>query len=488
VKNTNAKPAGFLAAAAISLITSMSATSWAISCEGSFVEQTQSEQTRADRMRQTMRNLWHMRATRSRDQVLPVTPAIATLAQFKSALATDTSALRNANYRAGENPSIESFLKDNLLSLYQMIGRDGRELISLIRISGTPVTENRIADYRGETILQTDAPEKIVATVLRLNNAEFSPETSVSEIAHNLNLNPRYTTIKDGILMVEERSGSTSGMGAHDPGVHQPGLWPIKEGKVAGFSVAPLSHDNHLSQGSVWGGRYSTTTVSAIVPMDAARYAAARNNLGNQLVEINLQVLAATRITDPNLNQWLDSVSKFSLESMPWYKATTSGSTVENLVMKGYERQPAEFKTALVRHLYTRRILNLKPVELFQHKSSSNEKFYLDGSIAENISQRGKPVDTVSRFPKDLPFIRSGIGNNTLEVFGHLRATDRPAAEMNAEAVQAYIRKNVPEVFQRNAEVVITDIVITNEGQFSANVMVKAPVSLLRRLLGRETN
>ncbi len=488
MKNLNAKPAGFLAAAAFSLIATTTATSWSMDCESSFVEQAQSEQTRTDRMRQTIRNFWPMRASRSRDQVLPVTPAIATFAQFKSALATDTSALRNANYRAGENPAVESFFKGNLLSLYQMIGRDGRELIKLIRMSGTPVSENWVAGYRGESILQTDAPEKIVATVLRLNNAEFGPETSVSEVARNLNLNPQYVTVRNGILMVEERSGSTSGMGIHDPGVHQPGLWPIKDGKVPGFSVAPLSHDNYLSQGSAWGGRYSETTVSAIVPMDAAKFAAAKNNLGTQLVELNLQVLAANRITDPNLNQWLDQVSKYILQSMPWYKATTGGNAVENLVLKAYEAQPAEFKIALIRHLYTRRILNFKPSELYQHKDTSSERFYLDGSIAENVSQRGKLVDTASRFPKDLPFIRSGTATNTFEVFGHLRASKLRLTNMTPGAVGAYIRMNFPEIFEGHAKVEITDIVVTGEGQFSATVVVKAQPSLLRRLLGRETN
>jgi hypothetical protein len=214
----------------------------------------------------------------------------------------------------------------------------------------------------------------------------------------------------------------------------------------------------------------------------------ARQNLGNQLVELNLQTLAAIRISDPKLNQWLDQVSKYLLQSMPWHKATTSGNAVDNIVLTAYQAQPAEFKTALIRHLYSRRILNLKPSETFQHKDTANELFYLDGSIAENVSQRGKLVDTSARFPKDLPFIRTGTAPNTLEVFGHLRATDSPAADTNADAVQAYIRKNVPEIFRRKGEVAITDVVVTSEGQFSATVVIKAPPSLLRRLLGRETN
>jgi len=493
MKKRNANPANILAAAAFTLLSTSALDAWAMgpACEGSFVEQTQTS-----RLRQTMQNFGlfgrgNGRAGKSQDQNAQVQPAIATMEQFGNALKTDTSALKSANYRTNENPAIESFFNGNLLNLYQMIGRDHRQLIDLIRLSGTPVTEKWVAGYRGESILQSDAPQKTVATVLRLNNSEFSPDVSPSEIARNLNLNPQYVTLRDGLLMVEERSGSTSGMGIHDPGIRQPGLTEISDGKVPGFSVAPLSYDNALSQGSVWGGRYSNTTITAVVPMDAAKFTAAKNNLGNQLVELNLQVLASARISNSDLNKWLDQVSKYTLESMPWYQATTTGNAVENLMLKAYQARPSEFKSALVRHLYTRRILNFKPTETFQHKSSSDERFYLDGSIAENISQRGKPVDTVSHFPKDQPFLRTGLEGNTLEVFGHLRATDlqptnSQAPAMTTDAVHAYIRKNVPEIFKQTHPAEITEIVVTGEGQFSAKVIVKAKPSLLRRMLGRE--
>jgi hypothetical protein len=490
MKKPNAKPAHIIAAAAFTMISTTAVDSWALgpgsSCEGSFVEQTQTS-----RLRQTMQNFGlfargNGRAGKSQDQNVPQRPAIATIEQFKTALQADTSALKSANYRVNENPAMESFFNAHLLSLYQMIGRDGRELIDLIRLSGTPISEKWVAGYRGESIFQTDAPQKIVATVLRLNNSSFNPETSTAEIAHSLNLNAQYIALRDGLLMVEERSASTSGMGIHDPGVHHAGLSQIRDGKVPGFSVAPLSYDNALSQGSVWGGRYSSTTITAVVPMDAAKFSAAKNNLGNQLVELNLQALASNRISDSNLNQWLDQVSKYTLKSMPWYQATTSGSAVESIVLKAYQANPTEFKSALVRHLYTRRILNLQPTETFQHKSSSDPRFYLDGATAENISQRGKPVDTVAHFPKDLPFVRSGLERNTLEVFGHLHASDTPSLEMNAEAVQAFIRKNVPEILRQSNQADITDIVVTGEGQFSAKVVFKAKPSMLRRLIGRE--
>lgn len=494
MKKPNASPANLFVAAAFTLISTTAVDSWAMgtaSCEGSFVEQTQTS-----RLRQTMQNFGlfgrgNGRAGKSQDQNVQVQPAIATMAQFGNALKADTSALKSANYRTNENPALESFFNGNLLNLYQMIGRDHRELIDLIRLSGTPVTEKWVAGYRGESILQSDAPQKTVATVLRLNNSEFSPDVSASEIARNLNLNPQYVTLRDGLLMVEERSASTSGAGIHDPGVHHAGLTEIRNGNVPGFSVAPLSYDNALSQGSVWGGRYSSTTITAVVPMDAAKFTAAKNNLGNQLVEHNLKVLATNRISDSSLNQWLDQVSKYTLDSMPWYQATTSGSAVENLVLKAYQATPKEFKSALVRHLYTRRVLNFKPTETFQHKDTSDPRFYLDGAIAENISQRGKAVDTVSHFPKDQPFLRTGLEGNTLEVFGHLRATDlqstnNQAPAMTSDAVQAYIRKNVPEIFRQTNPVEITEIVVTNEGQFSAKVVFKAKPSLLRRMLGRE--
>lgn len=288
--------------------------------------------------------------------------------------------------------------------------------------------------------------------------------------------------------MVEEHSSSTSGAGIYNPGVSQPGLTDIRGGKVPGYSVATLSHDNALSQGSVWGGRYSETTVSAVVPMDAAKFTAARDSLGNQLVEVNLQVLATSRISDPSLNQWLDQVSKYTLKSMPWYKATTVGSPFETTVLKVYESQPSEFKIALTRFLFARRVLNLKPTVTYEHKSSSDPRFHLDGSIEGNIGERGKAVDTVSNFRVDTPFIRPGKIKNSLEVFGHLRASENPPSEMNADAVKAYIRKNIPEIFQRNEVVEITDIVVTVEGQFSANVTAKPKPGLIRRLLGRETN
>lgn len=483
MKQSTAKSAKFLVATALTLFSNAGDSAWAMDCEGSFVTQT-----RTSRLRETMQNFWPGRATRSRDQVVPVTPAIATIEQFKSALATDTTPLKTAIRNAGENPALESFLSGNLLNLYQMMGRDGKELLDLIRLSGTPVTEKLVAGYRGESILQSDAPEKTVATVVRLNNATFNPETSVSEIARELNLNPQYVTLRDGLLMVEERSGSTSGMGIHDPGVYHPGLTEIRAGKIPGFSVAPLIHDNYLSQGSVWGGRYSETTISAVVPMDAAKFHAARSNLGTQLVELNLQVLAAGRITDPSLNRWLDQVSKYTLQSVPWYKATTSGNAVENLALRTYSGQSAELRSAIARHLYIRRVLNFKPTETFEHKSTSDARFHLDGSIAENISQRGKLVNTVSHFPKDMPFVRTGLGNNTFEIFGHLRASESPATEMTADNVQAYIRKNVPELFRGNNQVEIKDVVVTSEGQFSANVVVKLPTSLLRRFLGRGAN
>ncbi|MDZ4082173.1 MAG: hypothetical protein U1E10_04500, partial [Bdellovibrionales bacterium] len=60
------------------------------------------------------------------------------------------------------------------------------------------------------------------------------------------------------------------------------------------------------------------------------------------------------------------------------------------------------------------------------------------------------------------------------------------APAMTSDAVQAYIRKNVPEIFRQTNPVEITEIVVTNEGQFSAKVVFKAKPSLLRRMLGRE--
>lgn len=461
------------------------------SCENSFVNSQDASgntPSRSARLRSAMMGL--MTGKSSPSQSVREIPSSLTLKEFISKASSSTPELDNGHFSGNGSPAINGFWQSNLANLYQALGKDQRYLVSLIRLNGTPVTENRVGNYRGGSVLETDAPIKIASMVLKLNNAEFNPDLSTYEIAQRLNLNRSYIRVQDGMLMVEEQSGSTSGMGIVNPGVHQPGLLDIKQGKVPGMSAIEISYDNSLDSGSVWGGRYSSTTISAVVAMDAAKYAEARANLGPQLAERGLQTLSSNRITDTDLQNWLGLVTERTLQSQPWSDALRSAEPVSALNLRIYSGQPVEFKNSLVQFLFARGVLNFKPTELYEYAGLPGyPQYYLDGANPMNIKNRGPVVDSVKYFRNDRPYMRTGANPQSLEIFGHLRATHNQAMaanEASAAQVEAYVRATVPQLFANQQNVAeFSNIQFTSEGQFTATVTVRPRPSFIRRLIGQ---
>jgi hypothetical protein len=303
------------------------------------------------------------------------------------------------------------------------------------------------------------------------------PEEKIPELITQLKLNRQGVSHSNGLIIITDVTGSTSGLGVVDKGIYHPGLMDIVTGKVPGFTAVRMTYSDPFGSGSVWGGRYSTTTEYALFPIDAKAFERAKANFPKALMAQADGYFRSDSISDYKLNAWLELLgSTPTTREISYYlnarddKNPNAFDVVSWIGKNGQKK----FNHQLRQFLFSKGILNFRPTTVHYEESPYS---YGDPSKIQIIhdpagfTSKTKILYTKDFFPVDQVYYRSARTGKGVEVFGHLEATTQALNTHDFEAVRSYLHRILGDSTGSKFEV--SQVVLADEGQFTAVVTRK---------------